>query len=188
LQGDGNIGIGMNAAFGQGACGITQSTISNGVYQINPDFSKRGHFFHPYGQHKAPIGVTVPIGQPDGTIVFTAPMNGCALQVNKVPGSFVFYYDPLSTSMSGNEPGTIVCRVEPKDYDRFERGGQAVKAARSSKYGGTYGVGIFTIHHEGRWKVYSSPVSATVDKKGKMDKASLYTGSITPLMTSFEDS
>lgn len=132
--------------------------------------------------------ITIPFGQADGTIAFTAPMNGCSLQVNKVTTGFTFYHDPLSASMTGSEPGEIVCRVGPKDYDRFDRGTAMVEEARSSKYGGTYGVGVFTIHHGGKWKVYISPVAGNYDKKGGFASAFVFTSSVSVLMTSFEDS
>lgn len=170
-----------------GPCSIRIAKFCNRIYTLEPDFKGRGSWFFAYGRYKQPEYVEIPFGQPDGTIAFTAPMNGCSLQVNKIARAFRFYHDPLSTSMSGKEEGEIVCRVGPRDYDRLERGSQQIAELRKSDFGGTYGIAIVTIHHEGKWKVYSSPVAGPVDKKGKLASAYSFTGSITPLMTSFED-
>jgi hypothetical protein len=186
VPGDGNTG-GVNAKAGSGPCGIKQSKMFNDIYKLDPDFSGRGHWFFPYGAYKAPIPVTIPFGQPDGTIAFTAPMNGCALQVNKVTNGFVFYHDPLGQSMSGSEPGDVVCRVEDKDYDKLDRGAAMVQSFRDTSYGGTYGIGVFCIHLQGRWKVYISAVAGAVDKKGQLSSAQLFNSAVTPLITSFED-
>lgn len=170
-----------------GPCGIKITKLFDKIYKIEPDFAGRGHYFFAYGRYKQAESVDVPVGQADGTVAFTAPMNGCSLQVNRVGGIFRFYHDPMSNSMTGKEPGDIVCRVGPKDYDRFERGAQQIESMRTSKYGGTYGLAIVSIHHGGKWKVYSSPVAGTADSKGKLASAYVFTASVTPLMTSFAD-
>lgn len=168
-------------------CSVKITKLFDRIYKIEPDFSGRGDYFFAYGRYKAPAYVEVPVGRPDGTVVFTAPMNGCSLQVNKVKGGFHFYHDPFSTSMSGDEPGEIVCRVEPKDYDKIDLGSQQIAAQRGSSYGGTYGIAIVSIHHAGKWKVYSSPVAGPVSNKGQLASAYSFRASITSLMTSFAD-
>ena len=180
---------GVNQVFGSGSCGIKSTQVSSGIYQLDPDFSSRGHYFFPYGVYKQPIPVHVQFGQPDGTAVFTAPMNGCSLQVNKCNSYFTFYHDAMSESMSGTEPGEIVCRVGPKDYDKLDLGQKEVVGLRATKFGGTYGVGVFTIHHQGRWKVYTSFVSFGYDKSGNINPstAKRSTAATSNLITSFAD-
>ncbi len=86
----------LNAAVG-GGCTLTCQTFST-VFQI--DVAVGGpDWFIPYGGGEARF-CDIPRGQPNGTLVVTYPMNGCALEVRRHGANTNrFYHDADGNSM-----------------------------------------------------------------------------------------
>jgi hypothetical protein len=84
-------GAPLSGALG-GACTLT-CTENNGVYKLEVTAGGTDWYI-PYGA-SAVRYCDVPKGQPDGTLVVTFPMNGCALEVHAgpTPNHNRFYHD-----------------------------------------------------------------------------------------------
>lgn len=189
-----------------GRCLLRCEPVNGDVYRLT---AKQGHgdWFYPYiNGPDGGVGVcVVPIGQPEGTLVVTGGMNGCALQVNRSGNNFYFYHDLNGRSLQGKlTPGEVVCRVEYKDYagplDLASKMAAAAGGRGYSFWGATYTSAmhenyLITVRRGGRWKVYISAVLRISNTTiGWLDKQSSTTASfkpvsplVTPLITSFED-
>lgn len=102
--------------------------------------------------------VKVPKDAPNGTIVTTGGMNGCALVVTEVGNHFIFYHDADSNSLSviKEAQGQEVFRLEPKDYDPLDTG---VKLMEQNPGSGIYFTHQFMIvKHKDKWKVFTSSI------------------------------
>lgn len=178
-----------NAAQG-GSCAIGCAKVIDNVVKLTPDFGGGGDYFFRYGLlAQAPGTVTVPVGQPDGTIVFTGGMNGCALQVQRTGAGFVFYHDVNCQQLTGPVAGNTVCRVEPKDYDRFDRGGTvSIEVNHGRKNSGYFQFAMITVHHAGKWKVFANCIITETDNTtGKLSRAYTITTAPAAWMGSFDD-
>ena len=85
----------LNSALG-GPCSLSCQTFS-GVYQIDVA-AGAGDWFIPFASGAARY-CDIPRGQPDGTLVVTYPMNGCALEVHRRTTGNRFYHDSDGRSM-----------------------------------------------------------------------------------------
>lgn len=84
------------------------------VLKITPGGSD---YYFPYVRGVGQVTVG-PVGRiPEGTIVVTGGMNGCALEVTVRNNQFVFYHDQNGVSMRGVwNAGRTVCRITEAAY------------------------------------------------------------------------
>lgn len=101
--------------------------------------------------------VTIPINQPDGTVVVTGGMNGCALQVNRDGASLIFYHDGDSKYLGRlKQPkGNELCRIEPDLYMKVPYGETLAKQIGG---GAAYLYQMIFVRHAGKWKVMYSGI------------------------------
>lgn len=162
-----------------GPCAIACDPANGAVYKLT---AKQGHgdYFFPY-VHVTSGGVgvcIVPAGQPNGTMVMTGGMNGCALQVNRSGTDFYFYHDANGQSMVGKlTPGEVVCRVEYKSYAGpmnigenlsidYNRSSQtSPKGWLTGHSGMVHEYFLITVRSGGKWCVYCSALLRTTTRK-----------------------
>lgn len=159
-------GLPLSGMLG-GGCTLT-CTENNGVYDI--DVAAGGaDWYIPYGASAARY-CDVPTGQPDGTLVVTFPMNGCALEVHAspTPNHNRFYHDADGKHMPNLDTAAKV-RV---DADMYEGPG-ARASTIFSRYDGSRGtIGqnfehtIVCVKQGGFWNVYQTAVVTTMDTNG----------------------
>lgn len=112
----------------------------------------------------------MPAGQPNGTLVVTFPMNGCALEVRDVGGGINrFYHDADGNSMPPIPPGNQKFRATAVDY----QGAQRIVHERSLRWfdhavqndrlnrnlapnAGGYEHNVICVKDGANWKVYAS--------------------------------
>lgn len=137
------------------------------IYQIS--VARGGNdWYIPYAHDEA-RHCDVPRNQPNGTLVVTFPMNGCALEVRLVAGQNRFYHDADGNSMPNDPPGVRKIRVEAPDYEGPDR----VTHERALRYfsieaqnalternldpnTGGYEHSVLCVKQNGRWHVYGS--------------------------------
>lgn len=102
--------------------------------------------------------VAVPINQPNGTIVTTGGMNGCALQVNRHGNNLIFYHDADNRYLGTLKPpqGRQLCRIEPSLYMKLPYGETIVEQNPTS--GMSYLYQMICVRHNGKWKVTYSGI------------------------------
>ncbi|WP_370980435.1 hypothetical protein [Agaribacterium sp. ZY112] len=102
--------------------------------------------------------VSVPINQPNGTIVTTGGMNGCALQVNRDGDNIIFYHDADNRYLGNlKQPqGQQLCRVEPSLYMKIPYGQTIVE--ENPRAGLAYLYQLICIRHNNKWKVTYSGI------------------------------
>lgn len=181
-----------------GGCLLSASPAGGNIFKLTARQGS-GDFLYPYvNSAEGGVGVcTIPAGQSDGVIVVTGGMNGCSLQVNKDGSNFHFYHDNNGKSLKGKlTPGTVVCRVNYRDYaGALDIGQKLVDSYLTERVGAGYEYYCITVHHGGKWKVYVSALIriTTVYKPffSRSVKTSVkyksFTPTMTPLMTSFDD-
>lgn len=166
-----------------GPCSLRCADLGNDVVGLTVEGGGRDYFFPWVPKGRGGVGdCLVPTGAPEGTVVLTGGMNGCAFQVNREDGGLRFYHDADSNSL-GPVPGTQRCRVGYFDYaTRLELGRQAMLEAQPRGSGGFYyAYYLMAIKLGTRWQVYASGVLANGGEYTKIRAG------ITPLMTSFDD-
>jgi hypothetical protein len=148
-----------------GACGLACNLFGqSGCYELRVGLGATDWYI-PYGMGEA-RHCDVPRGQPNGTLVVTFPMNGCALEVRQIDGNTNrFYHDADGNSMPHNPPGALKIRVNPADYAGPERTAH-VRALRyfarevqdqlEVPNRGGYEHSIICVMRNGEWKVYGS--------------------------------
>ncbi len=143
-----------------GACALTCNRYKlTGVYQIDVGMGV-GDWYIPYAHQQARY-CDVPHGEPDGTLVVTFPMNGCALEVHAGINGNRFYHDADGNSMPNNL-GMPKLRVAYADY----AGPDNTTHERALRYfgnpdlpnAGGYEHNIICVKRGGDWEVYSSAV------------------------------
>ncbi len=151
------------------------------VYEIMVDDTNGPDWYIPFEQGEARY-CDVPAGEPNGTLVVTFPMNGCALEVHATEKGNRFYHDSDGKSMPKNlgEPkfrvdyagyGTYTERV--KNIKGEETGGTIVHRTahdrslryfgpenehRTYPYQGGYEHNIICVKKGDSWNVYASAV------------------------------
>lgn len=155
------------------------------MFQITLRDDENGmDYFFPYENAPKNVGfISVPVNCPDGTLVFTSGMNGCAMQVNQTQDqqNYIFMHDKDAESMNTPEkartvladinsvyPGALnsladpVCRIEPDDYmgNGESMNSLDVKVKEFACY-------LITVKICGHWEVYESVVGRDVDRKMK---------------------
>lgn len=166
-----------------GPCTLRGSDLGNGVVRLTVENGVGDYYFPWIPKGGGGVGdCTVPGGAPEGTIVLTGGMNGCAFQVNRDAGSLHFYHDADSNSL-GPVPGTQVCRVGYTDYATRLELGQKAMLATQPRGGGAfyYAYYLMAIKVGSRWEVYASGVLANGNEFTRIQPG------VTPMMTSFDD-
>jgi hypothetical protein len=149
-----------------GGCTLT-CTISNGVYQLNVA-AGAGDWFIPFAAGAARY-CDVPRGQPNGTLVVTFPMNGCALEVHSRITGNRFYHDSDGIHMPNYDRNfnTAKSRVDVNVYEgvgaraaaifaRYPNDGRAV-------VGQNFEHTLICVMQAGRWHVYQTAVVTTIN-------------------------
>lgn len=151
---------------------------------VSKNENSRDYFF-PYvttGQGRPPVGmVNVPIGLPQGTIVMTGGLNGCALQVNQNNGYLLFCHDLDGKYIPSafSPQGQILSRVTFRDYginDILLRNTIDIEVNRvcpgaTLRYFAFYPICIKIDSH--RWGIYTSLI-VTVSKHNDRNSQYLY--------------
>lgn len=161
-----------------GRCTLSIKKANDNVYVIKASRGT-GDYFFPYTHIGGSAGrCQVPDTVPNGTLVLTGGMNGCALQVNDYPGYKIFYHDANGTQLGteGALGGTVDCRVTYKDYEGPMKMGQVMASATNPYSFQT----LISAKVGGRWLVVHTGILRSVK-----NKYSTYTSTITPLLTSF---
>ena len=181
-----------------GGCLLHAESAGGNIFRLTAKQGAGDYFFPYINTTDGGVGVcVVPKGQADGTIVATGGMNGCSLQVNKSGNDFYFYHDLNGSSMAGKlTPGTVVCRVDYKDYvGPLDIGSKLVHKYMSKNSKAGYEYYCITVHNGGKWKVYVSALirvttvvrsffSNSVTAKVEFNA---FKPGLTPLITSFAD-
>jgi hypothetical protein len=176
-----------------GPCIIECSNHNDNIYLLRAKDRAGGDWYYPYITSGTSVGrCRVPVGQPDGTLVVTGGMNGCATQVNRVDGGFFeFHHDKNSCSIAKLPhllPGRVVCHIGYEDYaGPNERLQQNIVADAASR-------GVMTAHEhyviavkaKGRWHMFNSSILRNMTG-GKKLSFQTYRPTITPLITTFDD-
>jgi len=136
------------------ACGRYRES---SVYEIAVG-AGAGDFYIPFGHGQA-RHCDVPQGQPNGTLVVTFPMNGCALEVREIDGNNRFYHDSDGNSMPALPPGVQKIRIVAADYE----GPEQTAETRFPRYvnpdieaAGNFEHSIISVKRGGQWEVYGS--------------------------------
>ncbi len=136
-------------------------TMENGVTRItqNPQGGVEAFYF-PW-VNRGVGEVKVPLGMPDGTLVVTGGMNGCAIEVRKQDDQLIFYHDGDNQSLGEGKVvqpiGVRLCRIEPDQYMSENNGEKEVRKDWERNIQGTsYLYQMLCVRHDKRWiLVYS---------------------------------
>jgi hypothetical protein len=147
-----------------GPCALN-CVVNDTVYQIDVTVGA-GDWFIPFAAGTA-LHCDVPRGQPNGTMVVTFPMNGCALAVHRRVSGNRFYHDSDGRHMPAVDPdyNTLVFRANAALYEgawarasevfqRTERGPLAPQNFEHT---------LICIKQGPRWEVYQTAVVTTVN-------------------------
>ncbi len=161
-----------------GRCKIEISNLNDNVYQLKAG-TGTGDFFFPYTHIGGYAGrCQVPDNQPDGTMVITGGMNGCALQVNQENGYKMFYHDANGVQLSTETlTGNMVCRVGFSSQDPLNL--LSIVSSRQNPYGFQT---LITVKKNGRWLVVHTGILRSVS-----NKYSTFRSTVTPLLSSFDE-
>lgn len=162
-------GAPLGAAVG-GGCTLTCETYST-VYKINvvaggPDW------FIPFAQGQA-RHCDIPRGQPNGTLVVTFPMNGCALEVHRRTTGNRFYHDSDGNSMPAVDTNyaTQVFRANAAAIEGpgsrletiFAAHPSGADAPEGAVIGQNFEHTIICVKNGARWDVYQTAVITTLN-------------------------
>ena len=158
----------FSSSFRGGACHLKCTKVGDDAYELSTmplgDHGPIHHYYFPYrSEGEGGVGeCSVPIGAPNGTIVVTGGMNGCALQVNRgTDNQLHFYHDANGKSLQKRQDvgGTVLCRVPYETYSPDDIGvksaGEAMQAGRGNSFFVYY---LITIKVNGQWNVYASGI------------------------------
>lgn len=157
-------GAPLGGALG-GGCTLT-CTANNGVYTI--DVAAGGpDWFIPYGAGTARY-CDVPSGEPNGTLVVTFPMNGCALEVHPTATGNRFYHDADGVHMPVLATAAK-CRVDANMYEGPGAKAMSVFARYpdspdSNIVGQNFEHTIICVKNGAQWNVYQTAVVTTMNK------------------------
>lgn len=152
-----------------GACLLTCETVAPAIHRLRVG-AGQGDWMFPYvTTQQGGVGTcAVPAGAPNGTIVVTGGMNGCALHVSQSNGMLHFFHDLNSRSMGGKlVPGELVSQVGYTQYAGSEGAGDGLVARYAASGGAAMPIHyLLTIRVGTVWKVYSSSVLEVRDRRG----------------------
>src|SRR5262249_50723524 len=149
-----------------GGCTLT-CTIANGVYQLDVS-AGAGDWFIPF-KAGAARNCDVPRGQPDGTLVVTFPMNGCALEVHSRVSGNRFYHDSDGKHMP-NVDGNFNTPKFRAEADLYEGVGARAQEVCGRDFGRdligqNFEHTLICVKNGARWHVYQTAVVTTVNTK-----------------------
>lgn len=157
-------GAALNNAIG-GACALVCTT-NDGVYTITVNAGGGTDWYIPFAAGTARY-CDVPNGQPNGTLVVTFPMNGCALEVHPTLNGNRFYHDSDGKHM----PVLNTVAKVRVNADMYE--GEGAKAMTAcARHDGSRGIigqnfehTIICVKDGGLWNVYQTAVVTTMNMK-----------------------
>jgi len=98
-----------------GGCRLSCEALE-GAYQLNVDPSGAGDYFFPFLQDRASY-CDVPKNAPDGTLVVTYGMNGCALEVHDAGKANRFLHDSDGRALDSPGRRQAKCRITADMYE-----------------------------------------------------------------------
>ncbi|MDG9780481.1 hypothetical protein [Metapseudomonas otitidis] len=143
-----------------------KETLKPNVFAIEVTEEAGSDWYLPY-QDKQAVFIDVPKGQPEGTLVVTHPMNGCALSVHETTtGLLRFFHDSDGKCMDKSphpETGAEKFRVIASEY----RGGQTldIETEKMMKQGPLQNAenAVISIKRGTGWEVYNSAIISAFD-------------------------
>lgn len=165
------VDIAKGVILNSGNCSVKCVKVKDKIYKLILTNNSGSDWYFPFVTNGlGGVGsCEVPIPQNNGALAISTGMNGCALQVNKNDGKFIFFHDSDGTSLGKiTVQGECVCRVEYRDYAGPFYSGE--KFLKEKKFGdGYFSYYPICVHHENKWKVfysgvYHSPVSNKYEK------------------------
>ncbi|MCW7554580.1 hypothetical protein NX722_18545 [Endozoicomonas gorgoniicola] len=154
--------------FLSGRCNVTGMPFINNdrIVMLNVRLTDAGKdWYCGYEQNDA-NSLFVPFGEPDGTLILTFPMNGCALEIRREEEGNRIYHDDDGTCMPQSAPGIKVLRLDACHYMdwhsrhilRTER--IALRTVLASGPGGfDFQHTIICVKQGHYWKVYNNAAS-----------------------------
>ncbi|MEM9056491.1 MAG: hypothetical protein AAGD86_03385 [Pseudomonadota bacterium] len=151
-----------------GPCKATCTRLSGDIFRIDVD-SGTGDYYFPY--RTAGVGglgsCAVPRNAPDGTLVLTGAMNGCALVVQALSDTvLMFTHDADGRHFNRSKAdGKVLAEIKYADYAGpgevakamfSHKSAEVMKKGKSMKSGAGFFYYLLTVKHGGKWKVYSS--------------------------------
>lgn len=136
-------------------------------------------WYIPYAHDEAK-SVLVPFGQPDGTLVVTFPMNGCALEVRQEENGNRFFHDADGKNMPNVTTETIKFRADYRRYggarDLVAQEHQDMRdsSGNTNLYPGQFHFDLFAVKKGGLWHVCQTASMSVVF----MDTANFYTNKV----------
>ena len=179
----------MNQDAG-GACKVSCTRVAGDIFTLNTR-PGTGDYYFPY--RTAGVGgmgsCLVPRNAPEGTLVLTGAMNGCALVVQAIGTNvLMFTHDADGKHFKReNADGEVLCEVKYSDYAGPNEFGKHMFMNKSAaltmkgkqlKSGAGFFYYLVTVRHQGKWKVFAS---GTV----KVVKAFAVPFNATPLLAQF---
>ena len=135
---------------------------NNGIVTLNIHLTDEGRdWYCGYREHDAK-SLLVPFGQPNGTLILTFSMSGCALEVRREKEGNRIYHDYNGVNMPQSLDGTKALRVTASQYmDSYDRPfiRAARKALRTGQYCGFSFGHLICIKQGSYWKVYNNAIS-----------------------------
>ena len=155
----------LNGAIG-GGCTLT-CTIANGVYQLGVG-AGAGDWFIPFAAGAARY-CDVPRGQPNGTLVVTFPMNGCALEVHGRVSGNRFYHDSDGQHMPNVDTNFNTTKFRG-EADLYEGVGARSEVIFERSHGRdvisqNFEHTLICVKNGARWNVYQTAVVTTVNTR-----------------------
>jgi hypothetical protein len=154
----------------------------NGVTRLGLEAGGNDYFF-PW-VNRGVGEVAVPINAPNGTIVVTGGMNGCAFQANRSGTNIIFYHDADNRYLGQlKQPeGTQLCRIEPSLYQKIPFGETLMQSIGG---GCVYLYQMICVRHSGKWKVVYSGI--LLGPGINMPILRSFTPGVSKFLASFED-
>jgi hypothetical protein len=165
-----------------GACTLTQTGTTNGVTRLKMNDGGTDYAF-PW-VNRGVGEVRVPKLAPDGTVVVTGGMNGCALVVTDDGDHYNFYHDADSCQLGTLKAaeGNEVCKIGTKTYMPMSMGEKII--GRTIGDGSAYLHQMLTVRHRGGWRVYSFGI--IIGPGIDMNPKQTFRDSATKLMVTFD--
>ena len=148
-----------------GSCRIAATSPAPGVHTLTAsEAADGGDYFFPWVARS--VGwVKVPKAAPDGTIVMTGGMNGCAFVVTADATHYYFYHDGDSRYLTPQmTTGAEVARAANKDYDPlgwgqkiFLRAGEEMRSRNETPQGPFfYAHYVIAVKAAGKFGLYAT--------------------------------
>ncbi|MCW7554581.1 hypothetical protein NX722_18550 [Endozoicomonas gorgoniicola] len=170
--------------FLSGRCNVTGMPFINNdrIVILNVRLTDAGEDWYCGYKYNDVKSLFVPFGQPDGTLILTFPMSGCALEVRREEEGNRIYHDDRGACMPQSAPGVKVLRVDACHYmdwhsrhiERVARVAFKTILASGSSGGCDFQHTIICVKQGHYWKVYNNASSSfykldpyTLEKTGE---------------------